>query len=214
MGVTMFYLFFIAAALSIDALILGFTYGIRKIKIPFISKGLIFMISFVCCFISSAVGKNIITIFPDNAGKILSIIMLFGLGVYMTASNFIEKEINNNRKKYHIASKVFGITITIIKDPVSGDQNNSLKIECLEAVYIGIALSLDSVGIGFGSGFFEKSIYLFPTLVGGFQTLMVCIGAIIGKSFSAFNLNKKFLSLVPGIILIILSVIKSFELFV
>lgn len=210
----MFSIIILACALSFDALSVGFTYSLKGIKIPVVSKLLIYIVSFCCAFISSAAGERLSQLLPYGFDQILSIIMLASLGAYLILSEYkVKKEKKKKKKEFCYVSKLFGFTVTIISNPTVGDYNNSKIIEPAEAIYIGLALSLDCIGAGFGYGISSANIWVFPFFIGLFQIFLISVGGFIGRIFSNLPINNKITSLLPGIILIILSAIKLAELF-
>ena len=58
----------------------------------------------------------------------------------MSINNFKKAE----QKVYSFFIEFLGITIKIIKNPISSDLNNSNVIEPKEALFLSLALSLDS----------------------------------------------------------------------
>ena len=73
----------IAISLSIDALGIGISYGVREIKIPLISKVIISLQSFLIMTISLFLGNIIFDIIPTYLGKYIGVIILFGMGIFM-----------------------------------------------------------------------------------------------------------------------------------
>ena len=140
--------------------------------------------------------------------------MLTSLGIYLILSEYkVKKEKKTKKKEFCYVSKLFGFTVTIISNPTVGDYNNSKIIEPAEAIYIGLALSLDCIGAGFGYGISSANIWVFPFFIGLFQIFLISVGGFIGRIFSNLPINNKITSLLPGIILIILSAIKLAGLF-
>ena len=107
--------------------------------------------------------------------------------------------------------KFLGITIQIIRNPTNSDFDHSKKIDCKEAFFLAIALSLDSFCIGIGSTIAGISSSLFPLLISTFQLLFLKFGYIIG---SKLNNTKIFpdntWSVLSGILLIIIGFVKFF----
>ncbi|HYF75084.1 MAG TPA: manganese efflux pump, partial [Candidatus Nitrosocosmicus sp.] len=90
-----------------------------------------------------------------------------------------------------------------------GDIDKSGEIDVSEAVLLGLALSVDAIGVGIGcslTGF--HSVYI-PLFIGLFQFMFLYTGICIGKRFLIFErLNRKMISLVPGILLIFLAIMR------
>lgn len=201
----------LACALSIDALSVGFTYSLKGIKIPVLSKIIICFISFCTALISVTAGGKLSQYLPYGLEQILSCAMLASLGGYLIISEFKSKKNTEKKQRTHV--KLFDFTIKVISNPGVGDYNNSKIIETKEAIYIGFALSLDCIGAGFGYGISNANIWLFPFFVGLFQVFLISAGAFIGKLFSKLPINSRVISVMPGVILIVLSSLKMLRLF-
>ena len=127
------------------------------------------------------------------------------------SKKFEEKKIKNYnyQKTYSFFIKFLGITIKIIKDPVSSDFDNSNKIDSKEALFLGCALSIDSLCVGIGGSVIGINTYIFPFLVGFFQLFFLRSGNFLGKKLYNFSkLPSNIWSIVSGILLIILGIIK------
>ncbi len=104
-----------------------------------------------------------------------------------------------------------GITIKIIRDPISSDLDGSKRIDWKEALYLGFALSLDSIGVGIGGSIVGINSIMFPILVAGFQLIFLSLGNFIGKKLiSSISLPKNIWSVISGILLIVIGIYKLF----
>ncbi len=137
------------------------------------------------------------------------------------------KSVNNNEfnnikkdKSFNIASedeakiysffiKFLGITIKIIKNPNSSDFDKSNCIDSKEALFLGIALSLDSFCICLGFGMLNFSHFIFPFLVSGFQFLFLSLGNIVGNKLYKFSkIPDNVWSIISGILLIVIGILR------
>ena len=116
-------------------------------------------------------------------------------------SKYIEKKV------YKFFIKFLGITIQIITDPIYSDFDSSSKIDTKEAIYLGIALSIDSFCIGIGSSILGINLILFPILVAIFQLIFLSIGTIIGKKLNnQAKIPHNIWNLISAIMLIIIGI--------
>lgn len=142
----------LAISSSIDSLGIGITYGIKNTKISYIAKVVLFLISTIISIISIWFGDIIKNIFPEYLIKLIgsSILIFMGLFICFQSTHKANKNMSiNNFKKaeqkvYSFFIEFLGITIKIIKNPISSDLNNSNVIEPKEALFLSLALSLDS----------------------------------------------------------------------
>lgn len=115
----------------------------------------------------------------------------------------------NSKKEYSFFIKFLGITVQIIRDPISSDFDNSNQIEAKEALYLGIALSLDSIGIGIGSSIMGLNSFLFPILVAFFQLFFLSSGSYLGKKIKNIsNIPENIWGIISGILLIFIGISK------
>jgi len=144
----------LAISSSIDSLGIGITYGIKNTKISYIAKVVLFLISSIISIISIWFGVIIKNIFSENIIKLIgsSILVFMGFFICFQSINKNSKSTNipmncckkNEEKVYSFFIEFLGITIKIIKNPISSDLNNSNIIEPKEALFLSLALSLDS----------------------------------------------------------------------
>ncbi len=114
-----------------------------------------------------------------------------------------------HKKEYRFFIKFLGVTVQIIRDPSYSDFNNSNQIEAKEALYLGIALSLDSIGIGIGSSIMGLNTFLFPILVASFQLFFLSFGGYLGKKIKDIsNIPENIWGIVSGILLIFVGISK------
>ena len=205
----LFTIILLALSVSIDSLGIGITYGLRKTSISTSAKFILFIISFAFVCISVTLGYFLISILPNNIIKTVSVILLCLMGflIIYEAMNTTEKK---EYKSHQIFLKPLGITIQIIKNPISSDLNNSKIIEKNEAVYLAFALSLDSICVGITSSSFGMYSLLFPILVPLFQFLFLNVGIALGKKIILYNTSIKKWNILSGILLIIIGVLRIF----
>ena len=207
----------LATSVSIDSLGIGITYGIRKTKISSIAKVILFCISFVITSASIVIGNVISQIFPVSITKFIGVFLLVGMGIWIIyqaitpKQEVLEKQSKSLPKTYHIFLKSLGITIKIIRDPISSDLDHSKMIDAKEACYLGLALSIDSICVGIGSSIIGISSFFFPVLVAIFQLIFLSFGITVGKRvISSFPIPDNVWSIISGILLIGIGISRFF----
>ncbi len=205
-------LLLLAFAVSLDSFSVGFTYGMRKMRIPFKS---IFVIA--CCSAGTMLGAMFLgelltRIFPVYITEKLGgfILMLIGAWVLYqffrpTRETAEEEEVEKTLINFEI--KTFGIVINILRKPMTADIDKSGTITGVEALLLGVALSLDAFGAGIGAALLGYSPIIMSLLVACMSSLFVSIGIKSGHIFSRFSWMDKF-SCLPGIILIMIGIWK------
>ncbi len=210
----------LAISSSIDSLGIGITYGIKNTSISNDGKLIIFFISFIVTIISLYLGNILKVIFPDFIVDYLGSFLFIIMGIFICFQALkkdkkeekvksTKTENNYSQKTYSFFIKFLGVTIKIIKDPVSSDFDNSNKIDSKEALFLGLALSIDSLCIGIGGSVIGINTYIFPFLIGFFQLFFLGIGNFLGKRLYNFSkLPSNIWSIVSGILLVILGIFK------
>lgn len=203
----------LALSLSLDALGVGVSYGIKKITIPFIAKSIVFIVALIITFISIIFGNIIGTFLDPIVFRYLGIGMIFFMGVAIIFQVFAKEKLKNKKVQkegtiLNLIIKSYGITIKIIRDPKSGDMNNSNVIEPLEALYIGIALSIDAIGVSFASSSFSINNYFVPLFVAIFQVLFLTLGTFIGNKFYKKPTNSKIWLFISGCLLVAIALFR------
>lgn len=204
------YLFLLALSLNLDSLSIGVSYGLKKIKIPFPALFIIIFMSVSSIGLSWYLGSIIFLYISSYFAKFISSILLitFGITLFIQAKTNIhyqdfKEEVTIKRLKI----KSLNIIIDIIREPESGDIDNSGQIDIKEAIYIGIALSLDALTIGLSIAAYTINIFSFMIISGTLNLAFIVIGQLIGKYLGKIS-SENNLKLASGFIIIILGLTK------
>ena len=188
----------LVSALSLDAFIASFSYGVSKIKIPFLST---LIITAVCSAVLAAalyLGGALSNFIPYYVSVGIAAAVLFTIGIIKLFGSFFKSYIKRHRdfdKK--IAFKFFSLQfiLNICADPTVADRDNSKTLSVGEAVGLAAVLSLDSLAVGFGAGLSSDGylwIIGFSLLAG---VLFVWLGGFLGRLLSRkTSLNLSWLS--------------------
>lgn len=181
-------IFFLSAAVSIDAFIASFAYGMRRIKIPFLSVFILTGISVLFLTAALYAGSLLSFLLPAGLTNQISFLILFVLGLV----------------------KLFDRSADTQAD--KADKNHDNLLSPPEALYLGLALSVDSLAAGLGAGMLSvpSVSYLLLALCVSFSIGIFSIfsGSFLGKTLSA-RLNGNFCR-ISGLILITLAFMKFF----
>lgn len=212
----------LAISSSIDSLGIGITYGIKNTKISSKAKIILLVISFLVTLIALYFGNIIKNIFNENITKFLGSSILVIMGIFILFQSLKKENVKNNKKDiiylenetekiYSFFIRFLGITIKIIKNPINSDLDNSKTIDSKEALFLSLALSLDSFCIGIGGSIIGIDYKIFPFLIAIFQLSFLSIGNIFGrKLYKLSNLPDNIWSIMSGIILIFIGFTKFF----
>ncbi|MGQ3478993.1 MntP/YtaF family protein [Paenibacillus sp. TY11] len=111
------------------------------------------------------------------------------------------------RTLFSLEFRKWGLVIRILRSPSAADMDRSGSISATEAVWLGIALSVDAFGAGLGAamlGFQPLSTALAITLFSG--TFLIA-GMKAGFFLSAFRFMKA-LGVLPALLLIMMGILK------
>ncbi|WP_416199045.1 MAG: sporulation membrane protein YtaF [Sporanaerobacter sp.] len=200
---------FIVVAICIDSLAIGIAYGMKKIKIPIKS---LFMINIICTgilAIAMFLGDVAKKFLSGQLPTIISFLILLFIGIYFLVEgliNFFAKKSKESKKKFEIKFSNVKIIIDVVVDCTKADMNKSGDIDLKEAFYLGMALSLDALGIGFGSALGNINYIQVLVLSFVFNMAIILIGLFLGEKF--VSKSKMEFSWISGLILILLALCK------
>ncbi|MBM7624621.1 sporulation membrane protein YtaF [Sporohalobacter salinus] len=213
----------LALAISFDGLVVGITYGLRKIKIPLLSLIIISLTSAISVLVSMLFGQLITNFLSIKITKVLggSILILVGIWILYqsvrqilidkTASSNISVNDNSasDQPLFDLKIKSLGIVIKILKEPVKADFDYSGIISKKEAVFLGFALALDGFGAGIGAAMTGFSP-VFTAIIAGVVILgCLSLGLYLGGKYNLKETDYR-IALLPGLLLIILGIVKLF----
>lgn len=196
-------------SLCIDTFVTSIVYSSNKIKIPVVSGLIIDTICSLFLAISLFFGYLIKDFIPINIASTISFLLLLILGVYRLFEAFFKNLI----KRYYdkgspLTFKIFDFKfiLQIYADEIKADLDESKILSPKEAFFLAVALSLDSLTVGFGCSL--GSVNYLATVLLSFLVgaLLLVLGGYVGKNISKnYNLNLSWLS---GVLLIILAFIR------
>lgn len=180
-----------AISVSLDALGLGISYGLRGIRFPFKSLLLMNITAFSITLISAILGRLIGITFSTKLCNITAPLFLIGLGIWMCVQGL----------KYSAEKLPAGI----ITNPELGDMDKSEIIDLKEAFVIGVAISIDASVCCIGLSYSDSSGILLPAAVLIMQFLLLSLGLFLGKHVGdKINIDSHKTALISGIILLML----------
>ena len=208
----------LAISSSIDSLGIGITYGIKNTTISYTGKVIMFLFSLFATILSLWFANIIKNIFPEFLTRFIGsfVLILMGLFICFQALKKDSKiELKNfepsSEKIYSFFISFLGITIKIIKNPISSDFDHSKIIDSKEALFLGLALSLDSFCIGIGGSIIGISYQLFPFFIAVFQLFFLSFGNFLGKKlYQLSHLPDNIWSIISGFLLVFIGILKWF----
>ena len=168
--------------------------------------------------LSMQIGVWIQLFLSPNIAKLMGAIILIFIGFWAIIQVFRQKDEGHGhehehpidlRKVWTIELKKLGLVIQILKTPMKADIDRSGSISSIEAIFLGLALSLDAFGAGLGASLIGFQPLNTAITIAGMSGLFILIGMKVGLWFSEIKWIKKF-TIIPGIILIIMGFVRFF----
>lgn len=214
-------IWFIAMTLvsSIDCIFAGMSYSVRKIRIPFLSKFLLFMTALIVGCIAQLASNALVQVIPESISHSIGKIILLILGSIMFFNALHEPKSKPAEQEnsvatpgevktlFKLAIKSAGITIHVLKDPRTADLDQSGRIDPLESILLSLALTLDSMGLILSGTLMHKSSLLLPLMLGIGQILGLIYGEKLGLLLMK-RINNKLIRFVPSVLLITIAFIS------
>ncbi|MDR7318300.1 sporulation membrane protein YtaF [Brevibacillus nitrificans] len=220
-------LLLVSLAISMDSVSVGLTYGLRNMRMPFLSLIVVSGCSFVVVYGVMMIGSSLTYWLTPEIGKQIGAAVLIVMGLFTlwrlisprsTAEEeqsarvdvaLVEKE---GEPEWTVLSqfRVFGVMIQILRDPAQADTDRSGHIMGWEAVMLGLALSLDAFGAGISLTFLGYSPVIVALCIAVMSALLLQIGLTLGRRAGQSKWISK-LTWLPPILLICIGVAKSFK---
>jgi putative sporulation protein YtaF len=191
----------LALSSSIDNFGVGISYGIRGIRIGFVSNVIISVIAFAFSEAGIYGGDYLAKVLPGTMSSIIGALFLFIVGL-----RIILLTLPRNRTKPRTPAN--GIT-GILSEPEKADFDRSGHIGYLEAVVLGMAVSLNALTNGLGAGLMKISPTAISMSAAVFSFIAIWGGSAIGRKaadvkIGAWSLGQ-FSTVISGLILLVIA---------
>lgn len=218
----------LSCALSIDALALAIAYGMRRIRVPIVSMLIIAFFSIFYAALAMFCGSWLALFLPDNIANLIGILILAIIGISIiwqginsksqtTNSNFecATEEISELKESKNIFDwtiKSLGLNLRLKRTAISNTSDITKKVGIAEATYLGFALSVDAIGVGFSSSMVGLSTMITPVAIGIVQLIFLCIGLFLGREIAGIKcINKKIITILPGFLILSIALMRILQ---
>jgi len=217
-------LLLLSFAVSLDGFGVGMTYGLRKIRIPLPSILIISVCSGVILLLSMMAGVALAGVLSPHGASAVGAVILIGIGVWALvqfsrnrdrddadAPKEEDRTVPPPAKSTLVTLEIrrLGIIIQILRTPSAADVDRSGIITAGEAFLLGAALSLDAFGAGIGAALVGFPPVATAILIACSSGLFLWLGMRFGFAATGWRWIRK-LSVLPGIILIVMGIVKLF----
>ncbi|OAB32024.1 sporulation membrane protein YtaF [Paenibacillus macquariensis subsp. defensor] len=212
----------LAFAVSLDSFGVGITYGLRQVKIPLLSIVIISVLSGIVICISMQVGVLLAHFVSPKIASSVGAIILIVMGLWSLVQMLVQKEKDQvlepvkveklpkpltQRQVFTLEIRKLGLVIQILRTPSSADVDKSGSISGYEAMWLGIALSLDAFGAGLGAALLGFSPLPTSLVIALFSGSFLVMGMHAGFRFATKSWTRHMTAL-PALMLIIMGIMK------
>lgn len=207
-------LWILALAVSFDGFGVGVTYGLRRIRIPLLSILIIACCSAAVFYTAMQLGQSLSYFLSPWVSNVIGAVILIGIGLWATIQTLLQKNDESEQKNdepkqkiIHIEIKRLGLVIEILRTPSKADLDRSGIISSNEAVWLGVALSLDAFGAGIGAALVGLPPILTSLVIGLSCGICIMLGLKTGYIFAHSSWIQK-IAVLPGLLLVCMGIFK------
>ena len=203
-------IFLFAISSSSDSLIVGLSYGAKKVRINFLNNFIVSFISGIGTFFAMLFGRVLLRLIPLARANIIGSIILILFGMYLLV-NSLRKNIDSKKGTEEVYEDIseFQRYENTLRNPEVIDTNDSKTIEFKEAIILGIVLCLNNIGLGIGASITGLNIYMTSISSLLFSLVFIPIGYYIGEKVFSDKLSR-YSEIISICIIIILGIYELF----
>lgn len=203
----------IGVAANLDNFGIGVSYGIRKIRIPFLSNFFIAALSGIIVALSVSAG-HILSHFLGLANLVGALLIItIGVWVGLNKASSEPAAIPVSvplTKTYSLPIRPLHCIVQIIKDPSTADIDANGFISAKESIALGLTLSLNCIATGVGAGLTGMDARPVALSVFLFSMVTISMGYWTGWR-TASNRFEKWAQILSGLLLILIGVYEIFN---
>lgn len=169
-----------ALSSNMDNMVVGLSYGIKKIRITSVSNLTIGLITFLGTIISMLIGKSLLNIIPVSFAGLLGSLIIIAIGSF-----YLLKYIYTTIKSKQIPDPQRETT-----KYGHYDKDKSGKIEWRESFTLGFALSINNIGLGISASIAGMNIAMTAIASLIFSLILTYFSNLFGKTCVSKYLGK------------------------
>lgn len=201
----------LAVALSLDSLGVGVAYGLRRIRLPWTLYAIVALCTGTLMGLSMGAGGHLSGRLAPELARRAGGLILTGVGLWQLYQGWqgYRQRLNPAQALEPVLKlgvRSLGLVVQILVEPAAADVNRSGEIEGPEAVALGMALGLDSLGAGVGAAMAGYSLVLIP-LVALSCAAFVRLGLSTARLAAVERLVHRAFA-VPGVLLMVLGLLR------
>jgi putative sporulation protein YtaF len=212
---SVFYVLFLCAAVSLDALAVGAAYGTRGIHMPIASIGMIGVVTVVCTTLAMFATHLLSARLIDaRVATITGASVLVLLGIYRFLLDYLTSQDEVRPQASHQHAKARGLifsvgslVIRIMAKPEAADIDRSMHISPIEAVFLGLALVIDNMVATSAANLGHALPVYTPVAMAAMQMAFLSIGFNGSEQLIRHHVRCR-LRFVSGSVLVLLGVVR------
>jgi putative sporulation protein YtaF len=197
-----------ALSSSIDNFGVGITYGVSNIRIGNWANFIIAVIAFAFSVIGIEFGKYASKLFPGMMTNIIAALFLFIISIRIMMMAVWAKRKSESVKKTTTTRPSF--TGSHLENPELADKDQSGEISTVEALVLGVAVSMNALTNGLGAGLLKLSPLAISISAAVFSFLAIWSGVKLGTRVADVRIGKwtlgQFSTAISGFILLLIGV--------
>ena len=173
-------------ALCTDTFVAGMAYGADGVDIDGRKMALMSAVSTACLGAALGFGTLLRTLVPEALVRLVAFVSLFLIGCIRLSDSLIKNYINRRcgvRKDIHFSFSRLRFILSIYGNPSEADADRNRVLSMKEAVFFGLAMSIDSLAAGTFAAFLHIPV--------GF-TLAVCFLSGLAAQATASSASATF----------------------
>ena len=210
----------LALSCNLDNIAIGISYGVRNIRLPWLSNLLIAFLTGFGTWLFIVFGQRIISYISPKIAVLAASGILIAMGVWVLWQEFsnytkgTEAEAAAQtvpvRSRVEPAPRSLWQQMThILKDPSFADKDSSGHIDLKESLLLSLALMLNNIPNGLGAGLLGLPALFTAAVVALLSIVTFLIGIGSGKSLGRRWLGQ-WAGTAAGVMLIVLGVMEIF----
>lgn len=208
----LFYVLLLGFAVSIDGFVAGIAYGLKNIYMPITSLLIVCITTILCTGVAMAIAYILGTFINTQLAILLGALVLLIIGLFSLFQEYLIKDANDfitngEAISPKVTFSIGRLVINIMADPEQADVDHSQRINPLEALFLGLALGVDNMVATFAAALMGSLPLYTPLIMGLIQIIVITAGIYTSRHFISDKLKKRF-PYVPGIILILLGLLR------
>lgn len=209
-----FYIILLAFAVSMDGFVAGMAYGLKNICIPLTALLIICTTTIFCTGAAMTTASMLGTFINTTWALFMGALLLISIGLFSLFQEYLtttsqQRIIESRTIIPKFTFSIGRLVISIMADPEKADMDHSKRINPVESLLLGLALGIDNLLATFATALMQPLPLYVPLLMGFIQIMVITAGVYTSKHFISDKLKKRF-PYIPGILLIILGLIRLF----